>query len=239
MTKKDTVAIHGKDYETVASRVNRFRQDPEHKDLAIRTALVTADAQYVIIKASIVDIVKNNDDAKVGEFVLATGYAEEKRNSTTINKTSALENCETSAIGRALAAFGYAGTEYASADEMTQAVSQQTKQTYTQPVENNVDNVDPETFKDLCFLGKNLDLDKDQTRKVWNYAWEIGRYTRGKYDPDSKAWTGTHIPTDALRPILTAFAKEANQDPNVILAQFGINALSDIKSVDDFSDEPF
>ena len=112
-------------------------------------------------------------------------------------------------------------------------------QSYSQPVQNNVDNVDPETFKDLCFVGKNLGLEAEQIKKVWDYARKIGGYTRGKWNPDTKEWTGTNIPSDALRPILTAFAKEAGQDPNVLLAQFGINALSEIKSVDDYSDEPF
>lgn len=116
---------------------------------------------------------------------------------------------------------------------------QTSRQTYSQPVQNNVDNVDAETFKELCFLPNNLGLDKDQAKKVWDYAWEIGRYTRGKYDPAAKSWTGTNVPNDALRPILTAFAKEAGQDPNVLLAQFGIDALSDIKSVEDYSDAPF
>ena len=90
MTDKTTVDIHGKDYETVASRVNRFRLDKDHKDLAIRTELVSSNDTYIIMKAFIVDIVKNADDARVGEFVLATGYAEEKRDSNNINKTSAL-----------------------------------------------------------------------------------------------------------------------------------------------------
>ena len=57
--------------------------------------------------------------------VRATGHAEEVRASSQINKTSALENAETSAIGRALAALGYAGTEFASADEVAQAITQQ------------------------------------------------------------------------------------------------------------------
>jgi hypothetical protein len=57
--------------------------------------------------------------------LLATGFAEEVRAASKINRTSALENAETSAIGRALAALGLAGTEYASADEVANAISQQ------------------------------------------------------------------------------------------------------------------
>ena len=114
---KDTgvVNIHGKLYKTVAKRIDEFRND--HKDnLSVLTELVESNDNIVIMKATITD--------KDGRAI-ATGYAEEKRNATMINKTSALENCETSAIGRALANFGYGGGEYASADEVANAISQQ------------------------------------------------------------------------------------------------------------------
>lgn len=111
---KDTVNIHGKQYETVASRVQRFRE--QHKlEYSIVTELIERDEQTVVMKASIME----------GDRVVATGYAEENRTSSQINRTSALENAETSAIGRALAAFGMAGTEYASAEEVAQAITQQ------------------------------------------------------------------------------------------------------------------
>ena len=54
--------------------------------------------------------------------VIGSGHAEELRGSTNVNKTSALENCETGAIGRALASISISGSEYASANEM-EAVS--------------------------------------------------------------------------------------------------------------------
>ena len=54
-----------------------------------------------------------------------TGHAYEKLGATPINSTSALENCETSAIGRALASAGFAGSEFASADELVNALGQQ------------------------------------------------------------------------------------------------------------------
>lgn len=108
------VLIHGKQYETVASRVQKFREEYK-QDLSIVTELLERDEKTVVMKASILK----------GDMVLATGHAEENRSASTINRTSALENCETSAIGRALAAFGLAGTEFASADEVAQAISQQ------------------------------------------------------------------------------------------------------------------
>lgn len=117
MADKHTVNIHGKEYETVASRVSRFREEIGHS-LSISTKIIEVTENRVIMKATI-------KDAK--GFVIATGHAEEVRAASTINKTSALENCETSAIGRALAAFGLAGTEFASADEVAGAISQQGK----------------------------------------------------------------------------------------------------------------
>jgi hypothetical protein len=58
---------------------------------------------------------------------ITTGHAEEFRAASQINSTSALENAETSAIGRALAAAGWGGTEFASANEVQNAIHQQNK----------------------------------------------------------------------------------------------------------------
>ena len=107
------VNIHGKEYKTVAERVAAFRA--ESADLTIETEIVRWEGDDVVVKASI------SDNGKL----IATGLAHEVRGSTNINKTSHVENCETSAIGRALAAFGLGGTEYASADEVANAISQQ------------------------------------------------------------------------------------------------------------------
>ena len=108
------VPIHGKQYKTVAYRVNEFRaQYPEY---TVSTELVEANDTLVVMKASI-----SNEQGRL----LATGFGEEIRAASKINRTSALENAETSAIGRALAALGLAGTEYASADEVANAINQQ------------------------------------------------------------------------------------------------------------------
>lgn len=108
------VNIRGKNYKTVAERVAEFRA--EYKlEYAIITEIISA-SELVQVKA----IIKDREG-----FEIATGFAEEVRGSTNINKTSALENCETSAIGRALAAFGLGGTEYATANEVTDAIIQQ------------------------------------------------------------------------------------------------------------------
>lgn len=109
------VNIHGKEYKTVAERVAAFRE--VSADLTIETEIVRWEGDDVVVKASI------SDNGKL----IATGLAHEVRGSTNINKTSHVENCETSAIGRALAAFGLGGTEYASADEVANAIAQQSE----------------------------------------------------------------------------------------------------------------
>lgn len=105
------VSIHGKSYETVALRVQKLRA--AHADWQIQTSIIHRDAECVVMKAVLADANGN---------VLGTGHAEEYRDSSQINRTSALENAETSAIGRALAAAGYGGTEFASADELKRAI---------------------------------------------------------------------------------------------------------------------
>jgi hypothetical protein len=108
------VNIHGKSYQTVALRVKNFRE--KHPGFTLSTEIVSRDAEVVVMKALIAD--------EKGRLI-ATGHAEEKRTSSQINRTSALENAETSAIGRALAAFGLGGTEFATADEVANAIHQQ------------------------------------------------------------------------------------------------------------------
>lgn len=109
------VKIHGKEYKTVALRVAEFRA--KHPDFTIATEIVEANDVLVVMKATI----------SMGNVVIATGHAEEVRSASKINATSALENAESSCVGRALAFFGLGGTDMsiASADEVANAISQQ------------------------------------------------------------------------------------------------------------------
>lgn len=139
------VNIHGREYKTVALRVSEFRE--KHPDWSIITDLVSADSEVVIMKATIMD--------ESGR-VRGTGYAEEYRSSSKINATSAMENAETSAIGRSLAAAcGLAGTEYASADELANAISQQNEQEALQPLLSMAE-VLRENFASVAFIKESL-----------------------------------------------------------------------------------
>ena len=107
------VKIHGKDYKTVAERLSEFHSD--HKEVkSVITEIIQFKDGIVVVKAAV----------KIGDNVF-TGHAYEEIGSTKINETSSLENAETSSIGRALASAGYAGTEFASADEVANAIAKQ------------------------------------------------------------------------------------------------------------------
>jgi hypothetical protein len=136
---KDTgvVLIHGREYETVALRVKKFRADPAYKDWSLITEIVERNEDAVVCKASILD---------ANDCVRATGHAEEYRKSSQINKTSALENAETSAIGRCLAALGLGGTEFATADEVANAIHQQSKGVH-KPTDGSWDHISQERAK--------------------------------------------------------------------------------------------
>ena len=102
----------GKKYTEVFVRVEEFRK-AFGTELGIQTEILKDEGGIVQVKANIID--KNNN------AILGSGLAEEVRGSSNVNKTSALENCETSAIGRALASLGLHGGQYASANEIDRA----------------------------------------------------------------------------------------------------------------------
>lgn len=114
MSDTGIVNIHGKQYETVALRIRKFRDS--YPKFTMSTEIIARDGDCVVMRAVISD--------EAGR-VIATGHSEEQRKASQINRTSALENAETSAIGRALAAFGLGGTEFATADEVANAIGQQ------------------------------------------------------------------------------------------------------------------
>lgn len=110
-----TTDIKGKDYAEVNQRIKAFRM--VYPNGTIKTEMLSNENGVCIFKATIW-----NDNK-----LLATGTAYEKENSTFINKTSYIENCETSAIGRALGIAGFGiDVSVASAEEVQNAINNQT-----------------------------------------------------------------------------------------------------------------
>ena len=110
------VNLKGKKYTMVAQRVQAFRE-AFGCGANISTEIVVCDDTKVIVKAT---VSVQRDGAWVP---IATEFAEEYRGVGPVNKTSALENCCTSSIGRALAACGLSGGEYASSFEVDNAIN--------------------------------------------------------------------------------------------------------------------
>lgn len=103
------------DYETVEVRLEKFIKD--YPDFRISTELEVCEKDRYIVKAYLFKDSQQNT-------ALSTGLAEEKVTDRGVNQTSALENCETSAIGRALANAGYAAKgKRPSREEMTKVVA--------------------------------------------------------------------------------------------------------------------
>jgi hypothetical protein len=119
-----TTDIKGKEYAEVNQRIKAFRM--VYPEGTIETEMLSNENGVCIFKA----IVKNNDK------ILGTGTAYENEGSTFINKTSYIENCETSAVGRALGMCGFGiDVSVASAEEVQNAIANQ-----QEPTQEEADN---------------------------------------------------------------------------------------------------
>lgn len=119
--KFKTTNIKGKQYVEVNERIKYFRTSNDYKGWSLTSEIVSLDADSCVIRAEIRD----------ENWVLrASGYAQEDKSSSYINKTSYVENCETSAWGRALANLGIGiDTSIASSNEVSIAIAKQETKT--------------------------------------------------------------------------------------------------------------
>lgn len=152
MTEKKlkTVNIKGKDYVEVNTRVKEFRTNETYKGFRLTSEIIDLSNGVVTMKATVL-----NDKGEV----IATGHAQEKESSSYINKTSFIENCETSAWGRALGNLGIGiDTSIASCEEVQNAIENQEQEkakTVTKPKPANkaqakeTKDVDVAIFKGL------------------------------------------------------------------------------------------
>lgn len=141
--------IKGKGYIEVNQRIKAFRQ--VYPTGTISTEIVSLENGVVMMKATVLD-----EDGKT----LATGFAYEKESSSFINKTSFIENCETSAIGRALGFCGFGiDSSVASAEEVENAIINQGKQVNQGSQGRSERKASPKQIEILkkIYQGDNLD----------------------------------------------------------------------------------
>lgn len=114
--------VKGKQYTLVNERVKAFRM--LYPEGSIQTEILSLEDGVVTMKTTVC--------SSEGQ-ILATGLAQEKESSSYINKTSFIENCETSAVGRALGFLGIGiDTSIASAEEVQTAILNQEKASFNQ-----------------------------------------------------------------------------------------------------------
>mgnify|MGYP003146770203 CR=1 FL=1 len=138
---EDKVNIRGKLYAEVHTRVQAFREAFGSRGRII-SKVHQADEKRVLTETTISVFL---DGHMGGWQVIGNDFAEEYRSSSPVNKTSAVENCLTSSIGRALASCGLSGGNYASFDEVNHAIND--KASIEEAVEEVPEEEEPEEEK--------------------------------------------------------------------------------------------
>ena len=139
LNESGVVTRGNKKYTTVAVRVEVFRK--YFPDYSINTRVTVDDGKRVIVIAEVF--------APGSDRPISTGIAEEIRGSSNVNKTSAVENGETSAIGRALANLGLHGGEFASDFEIEVAALKDATMDMNEAIEQAREEQEQEAMEDL------------------------------------------------------------------------------------------
>ena len=209
-----TTDIKGKDYAEVNQRIKAFRM--VYPQGMIRTNIESLVDGVCVMKA---EVYTENG------ILLATGTAYEKENSTFINKTSFIENCETSAVGRALGMAGFGiDVSVASAEEVQNAIA---NQEITQE-EANAYKITFGKYKD-----KTLKEVYEEDKKY--IEWMINNTKDEKMLKIIELATGEHIPTEEeSKQRLEAINKinnlvlETDTDYEELYKYFKVNSLNEL-----------
>lgn len=184
-----TTNIKGKEYAAVNGRINAFRRlFPQG---FITTEIVSLDAGVVVMKASC----GYYEDGQA--VVLGTGMAYEREGSSNINKTSYIENCETSAVGRALGMAGLGiNTAVASSEEVQNAIKQQ---------DEMKEDIDPD--KRVQLIDEINDMMRDFTQDEKRTLFSQALQEAGLPKKTSGVMTVSELQRAkfALRPVIRAF----------------------------------
>tara|TARA_R100000541_G_scaffold24712_1_gene34398 strand:+ start:494 stop:1087 length:594 start_codon:yes stop_codon:yes gene_type:complete len=166
--KFKTTNIRGKQYVEVNERIKFFRQEEEYKNWTISTEFTVMDSDQCVCRAIIADQTQR---------IISSGHAHETQGSSNINKTSYVENCETSAIGRALAMMGIGiDTSIASANEVNEAIAKQESTSLSSKPQKSTPSkgaskpsggaTKPTSERDPELMSKAIDYIKSQTDKA-------------------------------------------------------------------------
>ena len=209
-----TIDIKGKEYAEVNQRIKAFRMICPNG--AIETELLSNENGICVFKATIKD--------EKGR-VLGTGTAYEKEDSSFINKTSYIENCETSAVGRALGMCGLGiDVSVASAEEVQNAINNQT-----------ITQEEAEAYK-LTF-GKYKDKTiKEVYKEDKQYLeWILGNKTDERLIKIIELTTDLKIPSEEEQEArinmiseILKLCDEKNVDPEEVCNKFKVNTLTEL-----------
>lgn len=216
----NTTDIKGKDYVEVNQRIKAFRK--LYPEGTIETEILKLEGTMCVIKATI----------KSGDNILGTGIAYENEGSSFINKTSYIENCETSAVGRALGMCGLGiDTSVASAEEVQNAINNQ------EPTEEEAEKL---TITFGKYKGKLL---KDLINEDMNYVkWMLNNKSNDYFKKCYELLTGEKLPTEEQQDERIKMIQQINElereldvSHDDVLERLNVdslNQLTDIQLVD-------
>lgn len=161
-----TTDIKGKEYAEVNQRIKAFRM--VYPEGFIITDILSNEGGVCVMRATVGYRAFDQD------HILSTGTAYEKEGSTYINKTSYIENCETSAIGRALGAAGYGiDTSVASYEEVANAqLNQEAEKPITALQQKNILDICEKIKADIAEIGRKVGAEslKKMTQRQYGKA---------------------------------------------------------------------
>lgn len=217
-----TTDIKGKDYAEVNQRIKAFRM--VYPDGIIDTQMISNENGICVFKAQ-VGYYEDTYDGCVRW--LGTGYAYEKENSSFINKTSYIENCETSAVGRALGMAGFGiDTSVASYEEVANAIQNQ---------EVTKEEADAYTLTFGKYTGKTIKEVYEEDKQY--LEWILGNRNDERLIKIIELETGLKIPSpeeqeyriDLINDIIR-LSDKVNVDLEEICNKFKVDSLSEMST---------
>ena len=152
-----TVDIKGKKYVTVAERIKYFRNTEQYKDYGIEINWIEVTETRAVAKA----IIRDGNGVIKSE---GTAMEEKDNKSSMVNKTSHIENCETSAVGRALGFLGIGidGAEVSSYEETLRAKKRQ----FIDSINNMIDDENIKEYEEKYKLNELGILPIDELEQI-------------------------------------------------------------------------